>query len=36
VFVGPRSTYYEIGDRSGDIATRLLGADWSGTLIHDG
>jgi transposase len=36
VFVGARSTYYEIGDRSGDIATRLLGADWSGTLIHDG
>ena len=34
--VGETATYYEIGDRSGDIARRLLGADWSGTMIHDG
>jgi len=30
------ATCYEIGDRSGDVAERLLGRDWSGTLIHDG
>jgi transposase len=36
VFVGPTATCYKIGDRSGDIAERLLGRDWSGTLIHDG
>jgi len=36
VFVGPSGTYYDIGDRSGDVAERLLGLDWSGTLIHDG
>jgi transposase len=30
------ATYYEIGDRSGDIIERLLGRDWPGTLIHDG
>jgi transposase len=30
------ATCYDIGDRSGDIAERLLGLDWSGTLIHDG
>jgi transposase len=35
-FVAPTATCYEIGDRSGDIAERLLGRDWSGTLIHDG
>lgn len=29
-------TCYEIGNRSGEIAERLLGLDWSGTLIHDG
>ncbi len=36
VFVGETATCYEIGDRSGDIAERLLGADWSHTMIHDG
>ena len=36
VFVGPRATCYDLGDRSGDIAERLLGADYAGTLIHDG
>lgn len=36
VFVAPTATCYEIGDRSGDIARRLLGPDWSGTMIHDG
>jgi transposase len=36
VFVGERAACYEIGDRSGDIAERLLGRDWSGTMIHDG
>jgi len=35
-FVSERATCYEIGDRSGDIAERLLGLDWGGTLIHDG
>jgi transposase len=35
-FVTPTATCYEIGDRSGDVAERLLGRDWSGTLIHDG
>lgn len=35
-FVAPTATCYEIGDRSGDIAMRLLGRDWSGTMIHDG
>lgn len=35
-FVAPTATCYEIGDRSGEIAERLLGRDWSGTLIHDG
>lgn len=35
-FVTPAGTYYEIGDRSRDIAESLLGIDWSGTLIHDG
>jgi transposase len=35
-FVTATGTYYEIGDRSGDIAERLLGRDWSGTMIHDG
>jgi transposase len=34
--VSETATYYEIGDRSGDIAERLLGIDWSGTMIHDG
>ncbi len=36
VFVGPHSTCYDVGDRSVDTAARLLGLDWSGTLIHDG
>jgi transposase len=36
VFVGPRSTCYDIGDRSVEVAQRLLGIDWQGTLIHDG
>ena len=36
VFVTPTATCYDIGDRSGDVAERLLGRDWSGTLIHDG
>jgi transposase len=35
-FVTQTATCYEIGDRSGEIAQRLLGLDWSGTLIHDG
>jgi transposase len=35
-FVTQTATCYEIGDRSGEIAERLLGRDWSGTLIHDG
>jgi len=35
-FVAERATCYEIGDRSGEVAERLLGLDWSGTLIHDG
>jgi transposase len=36
VFAAATATCYEIGDRSGDAAERLLGRDWSGTLIHDG
>lgn len=36
VFASPTATCYDIGDRSGDIAERLLGRDWSGTMIHDG
>lgn len=36
VFVGETAACYEIGDRSGDVAERLLGPDWSGTMIHDG
>lgn len=35
-FVTPTATCYEIGDRSANIAHRLLGSDWSGTMIHDG
>jgi len=35
-FVTDDATCYEIGDRSGEIAERLLGNNWSGTLIHDG
>ena len=35
-FVTRNATCYEIGDRSGAIAERLLGRDWSGTMIHDG
>jgi transposase len=35
-FVTRTATCYDIGDRSGDVAARLLGRDWSGTLIHDG
>ncbi len=30
------ATCHEVGDRSAAIAERLLGLDWSGTLIHDG
>jgi transposase len=36
VFVTQNATCYDIGDRSSDVAQRLLGRDWSGTLIHDG
>jgi transposase len=36
VFVSEDATCYDIGDRSGAIAERLLGPDWSGTMIHDG
>jgi transposase len=36
VFVAATATFYEVGDRSGAVAERLLGRDWSGTLIHDG
>lgn len=36
VFATATATCYDIGDRSGDVAERLLGRDWSGTLIHDG
>jgi transposase len=35
-FVTSTATCYEIGDRSGDVAERLLGCQWGGTLIHDG
>ena len=35
-FVTPTATCYDIGDRSSEAAERLLGRDWSGTLIHDG
>jgi len=35
-FVTPTATCYDIGDRSSETAERLLGRDWSGTLIHDG
>jgi len=35
-FVGQGATCYEVGDRSGAIAEKLLGLDWRGTLIHDG
>jgi transposase len=35
-FVSETATCYEIGDRSGEVAERLLGQDWSGTLVHDG
>ena len=34
--VGETATCYEIGNRSSEIAERLLGLDWSGTMIHDG
>jgi transposase len=37
VFVGERATCYEIAPHRGhEVAERLLGLDWSGTLIHDG
>lgn len=36
VFVGQRSTCYDIGDRSVETIQKLLGLDWAGTLIHDG
>jgi transposase len=37
VFVSPRATYYTIDPtRSRQPARRLLGPDWSGTLVHDG
>ena len=36
-FVGRRETVYVIDPtRSGTPAEELLGADWSGTLVHDG
>jgi transposase len=35
-FVTDNATCYEVGDRSGLVAERLLGIDWSGTMIHDG
>jgi transposase len=36
-FVGRRETCYVIDPtRSGEPAERLLGRDWSGTLVHDG
>lgn len=35
-FATDRATCYEIGNRSGDVAERLLGRDWSGTMVHDG
>ena len=35
-FATQTATCYEIGNRSGEIAQRLLGPDWSGTMIHDG
>jgi transposase len=35
-FATSRATCYDIGDRSGDVPERLLGLDWSGTMIHDG
>jgi transposase len=36
-FVSPRATCYVIdATRSGRPALELLGADWSGTLVHDG
>lgn len=35
-FATHRATCYDIGDRSGDVAERLLGLDWPGTMIHDG
>jgi len=36
-FVGRRETCYVIDPtRSGEPAERLLGADWSGALVHDG
>lgn len=36
-FVSPRATCYVIDPtRSGAPALELLGADWSGTLVHDG
>jgi transposase len=35
--VGPQATLYVIDPtRSGDVAQRLLGADYDGVLIHDG
>lgn len=37
VFVGNRATCYDIDPGRGhDVAERLLGPDWSGTMIHDG
>ena len=36
VFVGLHSTCYDIGNRSVEVAQKLLGLDWAGTLIHDG
>jgi transposase len=36
-FATVRTTCYEIDPtRSGDVAERLLGLDWSGRLVHDG
>jgi transposase len=36
-FATVHTVWYEIDPtRSGDVATRLLGLDWSGRLVHDG
>jgi hypothetical protein len=35
--VGSHATAYVIDPtRSGDVAARILGRDWAGTMIHDG
>ena len=36
-FATPQAVWYEIDPtRSGDVIRRVLGADWSGQLVHDG